>query len=110
MGFFKSNKSISIDELHDLLEGRVLDNDIVIDVREPEEVAETAIAGIPNIPLGELPERLDQLKQYANVYLLCRSGQRSAVAAELLRGKGIACAANIAGGIMAWKEKGYPVV
>lgn len=40
---------------------------------------------------------------------MCPSGQRSALAAEILRGAGFAPADNRAGGMLAWENQGLPV-
>jgi phage shock protein E len=57
----------------------------VIDVRSPEEFREGHFDGAVNIPVGELPTRLADLKSWAKpVITVCRSGARSSVAANIL--------------------------
>lgn len=73
----------------------------LVDVREPAEVARGTLDGAVNIPLGELPGRLGELDPDRRVVLLCRSGARSAAAAELLVTRGFVDVVNLSGGIVA---------
>jgi rhodanese-related sulfurtransferase len=83
-------------------------NKLVIDVREPMETMVGTIAGARCIPLGELEGSLDEVADDANVYLLCRSGSRSAYATEMLINAGKLGAKNISGGMIAWTNGGHP--
>jgi len=82
---------------------------VFIDVRTPEEYAAGHIPGAKLIPLAELEARLSEVPRDRQVYLYCRSGRRSAKAAELLAKHGYTNIENIAGGILAWKAAGYPI-
>jgi adenylyltransferase/sulfurtransferase len=75
---------------------------VVLDVREPSEAAICRIPGSILIPLGDLPRRLGELDPGAEIVVHCKSGRRSAQAVALLRGKGFARPANLAGGILSW--------
>lgn len=83
----------------------------LVDVRTPEEFAEGHIAGSRNINvfykdfIDEAEKTLDKSKPVA-VY--CRSGKRSADAAQKLAENGFTVT-NLEGGILAWKEKSQPV-
>lgn len=62
----------------------------VVDVRTPEEFIEGHVAGSTNIPLNEVPERVDEFRQMeAPIVLCCRSGVRSAQALAYLRAQGV---------------------
>lgn len=74
----------------------------LIDVREPWEHAALAIDGAELIPLGRIDEACSRLPTGTPVVVYCRSGQRSARAAERLRLAGID-ARSLAGGIEAWQ-------
>jgi phage shock protein E len=63
----------------------------VIDVRTPAEFAGGHVTGSINIPLQQIPHRLDELKKMENVVLCCASGNRSAQATAFLRQNGIRC-------------------
>jgi rhodanese-related sulfurtransferase len=80
----------------------------VVDVRGPEEYAEGHVPGAELLPLDQLPARLAQLPQGEPVYVLCRSGNRSAQAADYLGGNGID-ARSVAGGTDAWQRSGRPL-
>jgi len=73
----------------------------ILDVREPDEVAEWAFPGAVNIPLGELPERTNELPTDKPIVVTCHMGGRSAAAAEALVRAGWP-AENLAGGALAW--------
>lgn len=81
----------------------------VIDVREPDEYIEGHVPGAPLIPLGSVPDRVDEFPAIAEVLIICKMGGRSRTAAEYLRGQGID-AVNVAGGTMAWIDAGHRVV
>ena len=80
----------------------------LIDVREPDEWQEFRAPGAQLVPLGEVAERIDEVPSDGTVYVICKSGGRSAKAVELLRARGID-AVNVAGGSLAWREAGHPV-
>jgi rhodanese-related sulfurtransferase len=73
---------------------------LVLDVREPDEVAEWAIPGSMNIPVRELGQRIDELPRDREVVVVCASGSRSAVAADALARAGLRVA-NLRGGMAA---------
>ncbi len=75
---------------------------LVLDVREPDEVAEGTIPGARHIPLGELQDRVGELDARQPVAVLCRSGGRSAMAAEFLDASGFVQVTNLDGGILAY--------
>jgi rhodanese-related sulfurtransferase len=86
-------------ELRDRLDaGEVI---FVLDVREPEEVADWAFPGAVNIPLGDLGGRTGELPEGQEIVVLCHSGVRSAAAADALEKAGWP-ASNLAGGAVAW--------
>ena len=80
---------------------------IMIDVREPEELAEQKVPGTIDIPLGELESRLAEIPNDKPVLVLCRSGNRARPAAELLAASGYD-ASVVDGGIIAWDASGLP--
>lgn len=73
----------------------------ILDVRQPEELAESSFPGSVNIPLGVLPARINELDSTRRVVVLCRSGGRSAMAAEMLTSQGFGDVVNLAGGMLA---------
>ena len=77
------------------------DNVFVLDVREPHEYQIVNI-GAPLIPLGDLPNRLNELDPSREIVIHCKTGGRSQRAAEFLYKSGFKNVANLAGGITAW--------
>jgi molybdopterin/thiamine biosynthesis adenylyltransferase/rhodanese-related sulfurtransferase len=73
----------------------------VLDVREPHEYQIVNI-GAPLIPLGDLPNRLNELDPSREIVIHCKSGGRSQRAAEFLQKSGFQNVVNLAGGITAW--------
>jgi phage shock protein E len=63
----------------------------IVDVRTPQEFMGGHVAGSINIPLNELPHRLDEFQSMENVLLCCASGGRSMQATAYLRNNGINC-------------------
>lgn len=100
--------TISVHELKRKMEGNGAF--AIIDVREPFEYEIARIEGSKLIPLGELPTRLDKLQQDEEIILLCKSGTRSAHAAELLRGAGFTRSYSLEGGLDAWADEIDPVM
>lgn len=78
---------------------------LLLDVRERAEFATGHAPGAVNLPLSELGAGVDQLDTVRPVAVICRSGNRSAMAAQYLRDLGVE-AVNVAGGMAAWQASG----
>ena len=63
----------------------------IVDVRTPMEFMGGHVAGSINIPLNEVPERVEEFKSMKKVILCCASGGRSKQATGFLRQHGINC-------------------
>jgi rhodanese-related sulfurtransferase len=83
----------------------------LVDVREPAEWESTGVApGAFLIPLGEIEQRAPaELAKDKPVYVICRSGNRSRTASEILIGLGFNEVYNVDGGMQAWIVAGLPV-
>ncbi|MFZ2831766.1 MAG: rhodanese-like domain-containing protein [Minisyncoccia bacterium] len=100
-------ENIKPEKLNQLLH----DNDhdeILVDVREPVEYKDVAIAEAENIPLDEVTSAVERLKKYGTVYVNCGSGVRSRKACEVLEAQGVHVV-NLEGGLTAWQHSGLPV-
>lgn len=64
---------------------------VVVDVRTPGEFMGGHVAGSINIPLNEVPARVDEFKDMGKVVLCCASGGRSGQATMFLQQYGIEC-------------------
>ena len=100
---------ISIDELHDKVEG-MGDSDLVLDVRSAEEFSSGHIKGARNEGHESVASIADELKSYGTVYVHCKMGGRAKMASETLKGAGltnIVCVGN--GGMERWRQMGWPI-
>lgn len=77
-------------------------NILLLDVREPHEWEISHIEGAKLIPLGQLPERVNELGSALEIVPYCHTGMRSARATEFLKGLGFRKVRNLVGGIERW--------
>ena len=85
---------------------------VILDVRTAEEYKDGHIANALNIDVKQddfVKKAIAKLPKDKTIAVYCRSGRRSANAAEQLAKKGYKCI-NLYGGILAWIEAGKPVV
>lgn len=78
---------------------------ILIDVRESAEYSFNHIPSAISIPLGELEERLNDLEKETEIYVICRTGNRSDLAAQKLTEKGFKKVINVVPGMSKWAGK-----
>ncbi|EON79436.1 Sulfur carrier protein adenylyltransferase ThiF [Lunatimonas lonarensis] len=78
---------------------------LFLDVREEYEYEDDNLGAL-NIPLGELPDKLDELEAYKGkeIIIHCRSGARSGNAKNFLMAKGFEKVRNVLGGILAYRS------
>ena len=81
---------------------------VLLDVREQDEWDAGHAERATHLPLSDLPERLGDLPE-DQVYVICRSGGRSARATAWLNQNGFT-AVNVDGGMGAWQEAGLDLV
>ena len=83
---------------------------VLFDVRTPAEYAEGHVPGAINIPLDQVPSRLDAFEPHKGdeIYLICRSGGRSGQAGRFLEGQGYKTV-NVMGGTAGWANTGLPI-
>jgi len=85
----------------------------LLDVRTPAEFETAHIEGSYNVPLDVLNDRssdvAQQLDQSHDIVLVCRSGQRSTQAAELLQSEGVTGGTVLEHGITDWEGQGFDV-
>ena len=80
----------------------------LVDVRTHDEYAAGHVAEARHIPLDELPRAAGALDRSRPVVLYCRGGERSRAAAEAFAASGWD-AGSMAGGLLAWVERGLPL-
>lgn len=78
---------------------------LLLDVREPFEIAVAAVAGSRHIPMRQIPEALPDLPRDRLILALCHHGGRSLRVTQFLRANGFEQVTNVAGGIDAWAQQ-----
>jgi rhodanese-related sulfurtransferase len=81
----------------------------ILDVREPSEWTQFHIPGATLIPLGELPNRLNEVPKDKDVVVVCRTGHRSAQGRDILLKSGFTKVTSMAGGVTQWQSQGLPI-
>ncbi|MFS0840639.1 rhodanese-like domain-containing protein [Paenibacillus sp. 1P03SA] len=76
----------------------------ILDVREDGEWADGHIGQAVHIPLGQLMQRLDELDRGREITVVCRSGNRSGLACELLAEQNFNVV-NMTGGMNDWTDR-----
>lgn len=102
---FFGPKGVSVTEAYEKLG---TDNHCLLDVRTKDEVRAQSIPGALNIPLDRLEGQATKLASYTSIYVICRSGGRSARATAFLRTTGFPQAENVTGGLIAWEAARLP--
>jgi adenylyltransferase/sulfurtransferase len=80
----------------------------IVDVREPNEYQINRIPGSMLIPLGDVPKRYGELDPNGEIVVQCKTGGRSAKAADFLRSVGFKKVLNLKGGVLDWIDKVDP--
>ncbi len=83
---------------------------VILDVREPWEVAVCALPDARHIPMREIPAHTDDLPRDADVVIVCHHGVRSQYVASFLERLGFERLYNLAGGIDAWARDVEPTM
>lgn len=78
---------------------------LILDVREAAEYAFGHLEGAISIPMGELESRLTELNKDQELYVVCRTGKRSDLVAQLLASKGFNKVYNVLPGMNEWNGK-----
>ncbi|HHU37684.1 MAG TPA: rhodanese-like domain-containing protein [Propionibacterium sp.] len=95
---------ISLDEFIPLQEQGA----VVVDVREANEYVEGHVPGATFAPMSRIALHLADIPRDEDVYVICRSGNRSQAMADLMAGQGIR-AISVDDGTMGWINRGLPV-
>ncbi len=83
---------------------------VVVDVRTPAEYLQGHVPRAVNLPLQEIEDWYKDLPTDKEIYLVCRSGHRSAQAMEFLKKHGFkGKVKSVKGGTLAWAQEGYPL-
>ena len=77
----------------------------MLDVREPEEMADGVVPGSVNIPMDDVEHRLHDIPNDREVVVICHMGVRSAYIARRLKALGYDRVTNLSGGVDAWLRR-----
>ena len=83
---------------------------LLLDVREPWEFEICHIDGSVNLPMGQLPARLDELDGHDEIVVICHHGVRSQQVIHYLRHQGRDGLVNLDGGVDAWARRIDPAM
>ncbi|MGB5757718.1 MAG: rhodanese-like domain-containing protein [Acidimicrobiales bacterium] len=97
--------AVEYEQRKDSIEGLQL-----VDIRNPGEIALGTIDGAIELPVGQLPGRIDELDPARPTVVFCAGGYRSSVGASVLRHAGFEDVSDIIGGYGAWSELMAPTV
>ena len=82
---------------------------LLVDVREPHEIAEVRAEGVVVVPLSAFMLRHRELPTDRPLLMICHSGARSAQAGAFLLSNGWTDVTNVAGGTLSWVQSGLPI-
>ncbi len=99
-------KQISVEQTKIIVEK---DDVQFIDVRMDSEFKGGHAPKAVNMPLDSLEQTLAQLDKSKPVYLICQTGRRSQIGAEILQKNGFKTIFNVEGGTSAWRNAGLPI-
>ncbi len=106
-----NDEQISAEQLKKIIDNGLDKESIIVDVRTPAEFSRGAITGAINIPVDNILNELDQLKDYKTIYVYCLSGGRSSMAQSDILSSGFAGKVlNLTSGMMSWRKNGFPTV
>ena len=97
--------AINVNEAHDLYQSGAF----VLDVRTQEEWNEYHVPNTTLIPLDQLPSRLNEVPHDRQVVVVCRSGNRSQQARDILLNADFKQVTSMTGGLNQWRASGYPI-
>jgi len=99
MAKYHVENEITVSQLKEKLDRK--ENCIVLDVRTPEELAESKIEGVIHMPVETVPDNKEKLPKDKEILVICGHGSRSRLATNFLRKNGFN-AKNVEGGMAAW--------
>lgn len=90
--------------------GKLGSDEMILDVRSPEEFKAGHVPGSRNIPHDQVASHVSELGKFKKIFLHCQMGGRAKMAAAVLEGAGlqnIVCISDA--GMKAWMDAGLPV-
>jgi rhodanese-related sulfurtransferase len=103
MSLFAKNENITPEKTREYIDSKPPGSFQLLDVRQPKEYEQAHIPGAILIPLGELPDRLQELDAELETIVYCRSGVRSRAGCQILSKADFPHVLNMTGGITSWQ-------
>lgn len=103
-------QKIIAQDFYEILKENVGRGKVCLDVRTEAEHDNECIAHSMNIPVDQLRSHLDILRSYESIYVYCASGNRSAMACEILESNNFKNVYDLQDGLNAWKIEKLPTV
>ena len=94
----------------EVYERRADEKVLIIDVRTPAEFKQERIEQAVNKPLDKIEKWIKELPKDKTIYFVCWSGNRSGTAQRIAAQRGYENTYTMAGGMLAWRREGLPVV
>ncbi|HEY0196339.1 MAG TPA: rhodanese-like domain-containing protein, partial [Methanobacterium sp.] len=96
--------------VHELKEKQFDPSIFILDVRKETDWEKGYVEGAHHIYIGHVKDRLEEIPRDKKVVVYCDSGNKSTIAASILKKNGYEYTATVLGSMKAWKTAGYPVV
>ncbi|MEN6592702.1 MAG: MBL fold metallo-hydrolase [Methanobacterium sp.] len=103
-------KKLELWSVHKLKETQFDPSIFILDVRKESDWEKGYVEGAHHIYLGHVKDRLEEIPRYKKVVVYCDAGNKSTIAASILKKNGYEDVATVLGSMKAWKVAGYPVV
>lgn len=109
---FKPELEISVPQTAALHQDEEGADFLLIDIREPEELAVASIGGAVHIPMGDIPAKINELDvdEGTTIAVICHTGRRSLQVTLYMQQQGLAGTRSVAGGIDWWSLRADPGV
>ena len=98
-------QNLNVKSLAELWQSDDKSKPVLLDVREAWEITFANISGSLNIPMNQIPERLNELPKDIHLVIMCHHGGRSQSVAQFLAHNGFNHLSNLVGGIHAWSTE-----
>ncbi len=102
-------KTIGMLDLNHLL-GKLGSDEIILDVRQPDEFREGHLPGSRNIPHDQIETHASELRAFKTIYIHCQAGRRAGMASDALSRLGLTNIVCVSGsGMGDWVAAGLPI-
>ncbi len=105
-----SYSQITVTQLNEMLQSADEAKPALLDVREPWEWQLARIQGAEHLPMGQIPEAVENLDKVRPTVVICHHGTRSLQVVAFLQRQGFTNLHNLQGGIDAWSREIDPKV